>query len=390
MPCLPTTSSIKHDINTMLETGVLSLGEPCTPFSIVRSRVADGVVQKKTIVVYGRKIPLSEIRAKLLQKQEKYMHLLSDEVIDSMEVHDLESYIHGVKLDDLQSQLKSLQRTRHLALWHDHSTILGEGYILITVHVLYDSAVFLTSSEYRGKTGEDNQLSLQQLIEEPELYILCLSSSSPSDQVASISDRLDCLPGLQNAIRSSSGVMVHDKLLYFVGDHPAKAFERGSQIGGNYKCGNCGTLANRMDDLGHVLRRSWRSLQDLQNLVLQGSFGKKLGVLKKLKKSELQEELLARGHINVDFDKKALSDTLVSILEGAQRVPTILFSNPSQSLADLNLSEYTVLDCEPLHDLKGHLINLLTELPYVLNGQPKTLCDDLLRNILFSKRQNGF
>lgn len=102
-------------------------------------------------------------------------------------------------------------------------TILGAGYILMTVHILYDPAVFLTSEEYKRKTGES--IDLQQLIEEPELYILCMSSSSPSDQIATISDRLDCLPSLSTPLKSSSGIDVHDELLYFVGDHPAQAFE---------------------------------------------------------------------------------------------------------------------------------------------------------------------
>lgn len=135
-----------------------------------------------------------------------------------------------------------------------------------------------------------------------------------------------------------------------MGDHPAQAFERGSQIGGNYKCGNCGCHANRMDDLAHVLRCPLRTLAELQNLVLQGQYGKKAGVLKpfdKLKKAELQEELRKRG---LDVES-----TLTAVLKGAQRVPTILISDPSQCLAALNLSHYEVLDSEPLHDMKGHL-----------------------------------
>lgn len=77
----------------------------------MRSRVVDGVVEKKTSVVYGRKIPLTEVRAKLLQKQEKYMHLLSDEVIDSMEICELKSLSMKTLADtsgDLRSQFKSL------------------------------------------------------------------------------------------------------------------------------------------------------------------------------------------------------------------------------------------------------------------------------------------
>ncbi len=44
----------------------------------------------------------------------------------------------------------------------------------------------------------------------------------------------------------------------------------------------------------------------------------------------------------------------------------------------------------PLHDLKGHLINLLTELPFILSGEHKTLVTEPLQNILFSKKQNVF
>ena len=41
------------------------------------------------------------------------------------------------------------QRTRMQTLtrWHDHDTVLSRGYILITVHVLYDDTVILTSAE---------------------------------------------------------------------------------------------------------------------------------------------------------------------------------------------------------------------------------------------------
>lgn len=158
-------------------------------------------------------------------------------------------------------------RTRHLALWHDHSSILGAGYLLMTIHVLYDSAVFLNNEQYERKTGENLPNSIQAVVEEPELYILCLSSSSASEQVASISDRLDCLPDLNTCTKSSLGIAVYDKLQFFLGDHPAQAFERGSQMGGKYKCGNCGCHSSRMDDFAHVSRCPLRTLEDLRNLV---------------------------------------------------------------------------------------------------------------------------
>lgn len=330
MPSMLTTAAIRESISSMIEDGALVLGEPCSPFTLEKTKVVNGIVVRNTVIFYGRKIPLSQIRRKLILKHEKYMRLLTDIEIDAMTRDELQSLVGNseTNLINLQSKLKSLQRTRHLALWHDHSSILGAGYILMTVHVLYESAVFLTEDEYKTKFNESHHI--QQLVEEPELYMLCLSSSSPSDQIATISDRLDCLLDLQNPIQSSSGIDIHDKMLFFVGDHPAQAYERGSQIGGNYKCGNCGCASDRMDDLAHACRCSWRTLEDLQAQALERKFGDQSGVLKpfeKLKKSDLQEELRQRGMIDVEKEKSELSNTLTCILRGAQRVPTILLTN---------------------------------------------------------------
>ena len=61
-------------------------------------------------------------------------------------------------------------------------------------------------------------------------------------------------------------------------------------------------------------------------------------------------------------------------MKGVQRLPSLLLTNPSQSLDELNLQNYTILDCEPLHDLKGHLSNLFDELPHILE---KSLAEDV-------------
>ncbi len=58
-----------------------------------------------------------------------------------------------------------------------------------------------------------------------------------------------------------------------------------------------------------------------------------------------------------------LKESLKTCLNGIQRVPTLMVPTPIKPIQETNLSQYTVLDCEPLHDLKGHLANLLTELP---------------------------
>ena len=61
-----------------------------------------------------------------------------------------------------------------------------------------------------------------------------------------------------------------------------------------------------------------------------------------------------------------------------QRVPSLLLHNPIQNLRDINLSWYTVLASEPLHDLKGHFHNLVDKLLTILPSRPQNECRDLV------------
>jgi len=113
-----------------------------------------------------------------------------------------------------------------------------------------------------------------------------------------------------------------------------------------------------MQDIAHALNCKWRSLKDLQTLVLGGTYSNQTCTLKpldNLKIGELQKELQARGYDTTDKLKPELQETLCSLLKGAQRVPTILTLNPTQSLHRLNLTDYEVLDCEPLRPQGSHL-----------------------------------
>ncbi len=59
-------------------------------------------------------------------------------------------------------------------------------------------------------------------------------------------------------------------------------------------------------------------------------------------------------------------------------------------MSEIKLDGYTVLDCEPLHDLKGHLINLLLEIPPILDSENKRIVTELLQILLLAKKQNGY
>ena len=61
----------------------------------------------------------------------------------------------------------------------------------------------------------------------------------------------------------------------------------------------------------------------------------------------------------------------------------MLLTNPVQALRDINLGRYEILACEPLHDVKGHLHNLLDELPHILPaGEVSTEINTLLKSTL--------
>ena len=69
---------------------------------------------------------------------------------------------------------------------------------------------------------------------------------------------------------------------------------------------------------------------------------------------------------------------LTNILRGIQHVSTLLLLNPIQPLSQVHLDNYTILNCEPLHHLKGHFRNLIQELPFLLKGDNRTACEEVI------------
>ena len=78
----------------------------------------------------------------------QYMHLHYDTEISNMCTCELKRTLkerniefHDFQSDnDLREALPQAEWTRTLGIWHDHSTLLGFGYILVTVKVMYNTA----------------------------------------------------------------------------------------------------------------------------------------------------------------------------------------------------------------------------------------------------------
>ena len=265
--------------------------------------------------------------------------------------------------------------------------------MLVMMKIIYDSAVFKTQHELDSEETHMHIDNIQSLIEQPQLHMLVVCSSSVDDQAALIGERKLCIQDLSVTLYDSKRMPITDELLFFYGDKAAQQVERGTQQGGTYKCGSCGCEAHMMDDLAYSLRCKWRSLADLQTIALAGKYGKQAGVVcpfQVLNTQQLQEELRSRNIYHTHTNKRDLQKELARILKGVQRVPTLLLDTPDRKLEDINLHRYCILDCEPLHDIKGHLMNLFTELPYIITDmQLRNQVVELLDIVVPKEKPSG-
>jgi len=107
----------------------------------------------------AREIPIMHIRQKLLEKHERlgiirnnpdnYFVNLSEEDTKSRLAELGESYDSKMTIEEVQQKLKTICRTRHFKLWHDHSEIAGHSHILVLLSAVYDPAFYIISQVKR-------------------------------------------------------------------------------------------------------------------------------------------------------------------------------------------------------------------------------------------------
>lgn len=73
-----------------------------------------------------------------------HMINLIDDKIKTMDQDELQQHlsITSDSVEEMRELLATKQRTHTLVIWPDHATLLGRGYILLTMHTLYDDMVF--------------------------------------------------------------------------------------------------------------------------------------------------------------------------------------------------------------------------------------------------------
>ena len=217
----------------LIVKGVLKFGEPVAPYSLKRFKTTNsGQLIKQIVTVEGRKIPMLDVWKQILSDQEQYMYLLTDEQISSMPTEELQFKLdqslqpasEGETIDNMQKNLARIQCRRTLVCWHDYTTILGTGYIMITINALYDTGLYMTEEECRQKNGRLVH-NLQSIIERRYVFLLAAGSSSVEDQETLVPDHTECWHDLGQSIITSNGIEIIDTLKFFKGDTPAKQME---------------------------------------------------------------------------------------------------------------------------------------------------------------------
>jgi len=381
-----------------IQRGEYTVGELVVPRKYEKLVIdKEGNIVKTEFVVEGRKQPLEEIRKRMIEKHRNYMRQHEDNYYDEMQriqvaqrLEELGEFEDEEGLTLMRKKLKAFERSRNLLVWHDHSTVANHGHLVFMVSAVYDPALYLTPDEYHRLTGF--AIDVQAEVERPEIYIVGRCRSTDVEQLAYCETRCECLQDLHNSIEISPGITITDTMRFFKGDGPAVAFEVGQQKGGHYFCSACGMHAILSDDLDHFFRCKHVSLSDRQILVLngpQGRSGSKKHMPKPfehLKKKDIQAELRARKLLfNETNNKSDYEKELKSELKGVQRVPALLFLNPTEKMANLNIASYEALPCEPMHDISNHIGNILEEIPSHLTKEQKNKFNEILQLTLGDK-----
>ena len=158
MPAEETTHEMQTKLKGDISTGIYNIDNLIVPQVFYKITSNESKLVKEEMKVQGRKIPLKVIRETLLKDQKNFMRMQTDEELLNLTEEEIKNYLKGInELDEKDEQtltkdtllrkMKAQQRTRHMMMWHDSSSLSNHSHILMMVSVMYDPAVFLTDRE---------------------------------------------------------------------------------------------------------------------------------------------------------------------------------------------------------------------------------------------------
>ena len=385
------TNVQKQIVKEKIAKGDIEVGKEIVKTSYTSYKTnKENEIEKTVKEISARKIPLKQIRQRLLEKHKQkglirdysndYLESLSDKEV-KQKLQKLHEYHCTRSSEEHLARLKEVTRTRNFKIWHDHSEISGHSHFLVLVSVVYDPAFFYTNGELKSK---GLNIDIQTFVEEPQVHILARSSSSVEDQQMFSECRRECTDQLQETLKTSRGTVITDVIRIFHGDGPAQRFEAGNKIGGNYACVGCDAKASTFDDPVLTHHANHPTLSDRQNFILQGILwkSKPLNPFHGLKVAELRSELSACGIDTKGKKCPEMEKQLTELQKGNANFPALLQPSPQTPFESINLNRHEVFPTEPLHDLKGHFGFLTSESIAIAKGKTKEILQEVHKAVL--------
>ena len=133
-------------LQSKVESGEYVLSEIIVPQTFKKVTLTkEGHFKTETFAVSGGKIPLLEIRKRMLKEHEslRIMRIWNDDFYDSMTEEELTSRLVQLGEEsgegtpsEMRDRLKGMERKRHLMVWGDNSTLRNHGHLLLTVSAI--------------------------------------------------------------------------------------------------------------------------------------------------------------------------------------------------------------------------------------------------------------
>lgn len=371
IPRLPKKSVADLAVQNLRDSKEILLGELMPPTVLEAWDVIEG--KSKSLTTQVRKIDFLSIRQSTLEFQEsknylraqprEYYHNLNlAEVKETLSKYGL--YNLGIQYTDthLRNLLHKAETTRHFAIWYDHAILLNRSYILFIIYPIYSDSVYCCK--------ELTQRDLQKIIERPYIHAVGISPSTTASEESFHSFRCEQAKSLSISLRTSSGIVITDKLKFVIGDAPVRGVETGQNKSGPYRLP---TLSRRfpLDNLGYAefINLKHQNFEEQTKHANKGGFftksenhGKSLQDA--MKESPLELIKIRSPHLRVDGKtKQELKEILYDDLAGRRRPPIYFMKNPDDSAKKLCVDGVEVVPVEPLHDLKGVTVKAFELIP---------------------------
>ena len=123
------------------------MGLPIVPQTFERISVKDNKVVTEDIVTEGRKVPLKEIRSKMLKEHQNYMRVYSDQhyiaekdqmLLFLKKYNEYYPQFDALSVNEICPKQDVLMETQNLMFWHDGSGISNRSYLMIMVSCMFD------------------------------------------------------------------------------------------------------------------------------------------------------------------------------------------------------------------------------------------------------------